>query len=163
MGIGNMDCEDASHKGSCGSGRPGRFGLGTMGGEETETEFSIPGQEEQVSRDTLGDAIHASANSHGNVNSVHWSQLKVVDQVLYIIFERQSLAWVHTTILYFHHISVLPSGRRSVTRKVIFIRSCEGLLENVQLSPNGRILDYPPLVRHRSNGAFCVYILLHLA
>jgi hypothetical protein len=114
-----------------------------MGGEETETEFSIPGQEEQVSRDTLGDAIHASANSHGNVNSVHWSQLKVVDQVLYIIFERQSLAWVHTTILYFHHISVLPSGRRSVTRKVILSVHAKGYWRMCNFRPTAEFLTTP--------------------
>jgi hypothetical protein len=71
MGTRNMDCEDAPHKRSSGAGRFGRFGLGTMGREETETELSISGQEEQVSYDALLDAIYASANSHNNVNSVH--------------------------------------------------------------------------------------------
>jgi hypothetical protein len=49
VGTRDMDREDASHKRSRGSGRPGRFRVGTMGGEETEAKLPIPGQEEQVS------------------------------------------------------------------------------------------------------------------
>jgi hypothetical protein len=40
-----------------------------VGGEETETELSIPGQEEQVSLDTLVDTICGSANGHTNAHS----------------------------------------------------------------------------------------------